>query len=125
MKFSSSKSVETYETAINIIQNKIDDVASEPNDIAQFMEKLLNKRTINVQKYFTKEDVEKLRLMRINLRYNRIHSPFEILALQSDIRLYMINPPEKVPYLPKPNGITDDDIIQLFLITVRIMEENK
>ena len=125
MKFSSSKSVETYETAINITQDKIDDVASDPNDIAQFMGKLLNKRTINVQKYFTKEDVEKLRLMRINLRYNRIHSPFEILALQSDIRLYMINPPEKVPYLPKPNGITDDDIIQLFLITVRIMEENK
>lgn len=125
MKFSSSKSVETYETAINITQDKIDDVASDPNDIAQFMGKLLNQRTINVQKYFTKEDVEKLRLMRINLRYNRIHSPFEILALQSDIRLYMINPPEKVPYLPKPNGITDDDIIQLFLITVRIMEENK
>ena len=89
------------------------------------MGKLLNKRTIKVAEYFTKEDVEKLRLMRINLRYNRIHSPFEILALQSDIRLYMINPPEKVPYLPKPNGITDDDIIQLFLITVRIMEENK
>lgn len=125
MKFSSSKSVETYETAINITQDKIDDVASNPNDIARFMGKLLNKRTINVAEYFTKEDVEKLRLMRINLRYNRIHSPFEILALQSDIRLYMINPPEKVPYLPKPNGITDDDIIQLFLITVRIMEENK
>ncbi len=125
MKFSSSKSVETYETAINITQDKIDDITSDPNDIAQFMGKLLNKRTINVAKYFTKEDVEKLRLMRINLRYNRIHSPFEILALQSDIRLYMINPPEKVPYLPKPNGITDDDIIQLFLITVRIMEENK
>lgn len=125
MKFSSSKSVETYETAINITQDKIDDVASDPNDIAQFMGKLLNKRTINVQKYFTKEDVEKLRLMRINLRYNRIHSPFEILALQSDIRLYMINPPEKVPYLPKPNGITDNDIIQLFLITVRIIDEHK
>lgn len=125
MKFSSSKSVETYETAINITQDKIDDVTSDPNDIAQFMGKLLNKRTINVAEYFTKEDVEKLRLMRINLRYNRIHSPFEILALQSDIRLYMINPPEKVPYLPKPNGITDDDIIQLFLITVRIVEEHK
>lgn len=125
MKFSSSKSVETYETAINITQDKIDDVASDSNDITQFMGKLLSQRTINVQKYFTKEDVEKLRLMRINLRYNRIHSPFEILALQSDIRLYMINPPEKVPYLPKPNGITDNDIIQLFLITVRIMEENK
>ena len=125
MKFSSNKSVETYETAINITQDKIDNVASDPNDIAQFMGKLLSQRTINVQKYFTKEDVEKLRLMRINLRYNRIHSPFEILALQSNIRLYMINPPEKVPYLPKPNGITDDDIIQLFLITVRIIEENK
>lgn len=125
MKFSSSKSVETYETAINITQDKIDNVASDPNDIAQFMGKLLSQRTINVQKYFTKEDVEKLRLMRINLRYNRIHSPFEILALQSNIRLYMINPPEKVPYLPKPNGITDDDIIQLFLITVRIIDEHK
>ena len=125
MKFSSSKSVETYETAINITQDKIDNVTDDPNDIAQFMGKLLNKRTIKVAGYFTKEDVEKLRLMRINLRYNRIHSPFEILALQSDIRLYMINPPEKVPYLPKPNGITDNDIIQLFLITVRIMEENK
>lgn len=125
MKFSSSKSVETYETAINITQDKIDDVTSDPNDIAQFMGKLLNKRTINVAEYFSKEDVEKLRLMRINLRYNRIHSPFEILALQSDIRLYMINPPEKVPNLPKPNGITDDDIIQLFLITVRIIEKHK
>lgn len=125
MKFSSSKSVETYETAINITQDKIDNVTDDPNDIAQFMGKLLNKRTINVAEYFTKEDVEKLRLMRINLRYNRTHTPFEILALQSDIRLYMINPPEKVPYLPKPNGITDDDIIQLFLITVRIVEEHK
>ena len=125
MKFSSSKSVETYETAINITQDKIDNVTDDPNDIAQFMGKLLNKRTINVAEYFTKEDVEKLRLMRINLRYNRTHTPFEILALQSDIRLYMVNPPEKVPYLPKPNGITDDDIIQLFLITVRIVEEHK
>ena len=125
MKFSSSKSVETYETAINITQDKIDNVTDDPNDIAQFMGKLLNKRTINITEYFTKEDVEKLRLMRINLRYNRIHTPFEILALQSDIRLYMINPPEKIPYLPKPNGITDDDIIQLFLITVRIVEEHK
>lgn len=125
MKFSSSKSVETYETAINITQDKIDNVTDDPNDIAQFMGKLLNKRTINVAEYFTKEDVEKLRLMRINLRYNRTHTPFEILALQSDIRLYMVNPPEKVPYLPKPNGITNDNIIQLFLITVRIVEEHK
>lgn len=88
MKFSSSKSVEAYETAINITQDKIDDATSDPNDISQFMGKLLNKGNINVTEYFTKEDVEKLRLMRINLRYNRIHSPFEILALQSDIRLY-------------------------------------
>ena len=36
MKFSSSKSVETYETAINITQDKIDNVTDDPNDIAHF-----------------------------------------------------------------------------------------
>ena len=119
------ESVESYETAMNITSDKINSISKEQNKTAQFINKLLITRTVNLKEYFTPKDVEKLRLMKINLRYDKIHSIFEIISLQADIRLYMINPPDKKSTLPLPTGITEDDVEQLLLITVRIMQDKE
>lgn len=133
MNFASRKAVNMYEQAINLsdeIEEKVSiEGRQEPNyeDMAfnGFFNKLLTKAKVNLKDYFTNEDVELFKKLKINLRYEKVHTLFEITSLMSDIMMYIPQAPEKVAEVPLPTDVSKEEVTRLYLQTMKITMENE
>lgn len=120
MKFESKKSVESYERAVTLT-----DEQKYRDNMEPFFAELVREEKVDVNKYFSKEQLEILKKLRINVRTNKIHTLFEIAALQADLMLYYPQHGSKFADLKLPPDVSQESFNSILEVMKQIILDCK
>jgi len=125
MKFRSYKSVESYETAITISNDKKEELKkkaklSPQDNFSNFFADYATVERIDVTKYFSPQNIEILKKLHINVRTHKIHTYLEVLAIRADLMLYKPQPPKKIADLPLPSNVSQKEFNTVLQISEKM-----